>query len=47
MNFKQILHMMSESDFVSTAAKVGVDVELNKDYRIIKNKEGKKVIGIN
>nr|DAU84780.1 MAG TPA: hypothetical protein [Caudoviricetes sp.] len=47
MNFKQILHMMSESDFVSTAAKVGVDVELNKDYRIIKNREGKKVIGVN
>ena len=46
-NFKQILHMMSESDFVSTAAKVGVDVELHKDYRIIKNKDGKKVIGVN
>lgn len=46
-DFRQVLHMMSESDLVNTAMKLHVDVELNKDYRIIKNKEGKKVIGVN
>lgn len=46
-DFRQILHLMNEASLVKTAQKLGLDVELNKDYRIIKNKEGKKVIGVN
>lgn len=46
-DFRDILHLMTEPDLVRTAAKLGLDVELNKDYRIIKDNSGKKVVGVN
>lgn len=46
-DFRQVLHLMNEQSLVETAQKLGLDVELNKDYRIIKNKEGEEVIGVN
>lgn len=47
MSYKEILHQMTEKDLGMTATKLGLTVELNKDYKLVKNKQGKTVVGLN
>lgn len=46
-DYRDIMHLMTEDDLRLTAVEVGVDVELNKDYKIIKDRLGKSVVGVN
>lgn len=47
VDWRATLNEMSEQDLVKTAQSLGVDVELNKDYRLIKNADKKTVVGVN
>jgi hypothetical protein len=46
-DYKQMLRNMSEQDLVKYAKLAGVNVELDKDYRIIKDSNGNKVLAHN
>ena len=46
-DYKEILHRMTQADMTRISMKLGVTSELHKDYRLIKNKEGKTVLGVN
>lgn len=46
-DYRDIMHQMTEQDLVKIAGELGYDVELNKDYRLVKNAEGKTVCGVN
>lgn len=46
-DYKQMLRNMSEQDLVKYAKLAGVNVELDKDYRIIKDSNGNKILAHN
>lgn len=46
-NLDNILHKISPNAFVGIAASLNLEVEKNKDYRIIKDANGKKVVSMN
>nr|DAF63668.1 MAG TPA: hypothetical protein [Podoviridae sp. ctz6O13] len=46
MDYRDVMHLMTEKDLVRIASSIGYKVELHKDYRIVVH-NGKKVVGVN